>query len=170
MGAAPITPAAARRLRAALSEPDVVQRYRAKTTHVPGHSCLFWTGAISGRGHGRLWLGVDEGGRDVVVIAHRFGYGLTHGWDALARAQVVTHACDNPLCQEPGHWRAGTHADNRLEWAWRRHHLTGPLRDLRGAHGRALAIRDAVRAGRPLDDVLAAGARDGDRDQLPLWC
>ena len=36
MAAAPITPAAARRLRHALSEPDVVERYRAKTTRVPG--------------------------------------------------------------------------------------------------------------------------------------
>ncbi|GAA2036115.1 hypothetical protein [Pseudokineococcus marinus] len=170
MSAAPITPAAARRLRCALSEADVVERYRAKTARVDGHSCLFWIGAVSGRGHGRLWVGTDEDGRNVAVIAHRFGYGLAHGWDALAGAPVVTHACDNPLCQEPGHWRAGTHTDNRLEWAWRRHQLAGPLRDLRGARGRALAVRDAVRDGRPLDDVLTAGTSEGDRDQLPLWC
>jgi len=105
------------------------------------------------------------------VIAHRFGYGLAHGWDALTRTEVVAHGdCDNPLCREPDHWRPSTHAENRLEWAWRRNRLAGPLRDLRGARGRALAIRDAVRDGRPLDDVLAAGTRDGDRDQLPLWC
>lgn len=107
----------------------------------------------------------------MAVIAHRFGYGLAYGWDALAQTEVVAHGdCDNPLCQESDHWRPSTHAENRLDWARRRNRLAGPLRDLRGARGRALAIRDAVRDGRPLDDVLAAGTRDGDRDQLPLWC
>lgn len=69
MSAAPITPAAARRLRRALTQTDVIERYRSKTTRVDGYSCLFWTGAISGRGHGRLWVGTDEDGHDVAVIA-----------------------------------------------------------------------------------------------------
>jgi hypothetical protein len=83
--------------------------------------------------------------------------------------EEVAHRCDNTLCQNPGHWRASTRTENRAEWAARRHQLTGPLRDLRGARGRAVAIRNAVREGQPLDEVLAVGVRSGERDQLPLW-
>jgi hypothetical protein len=103
------------------------------------------------------------------LLAHRFGYGLAHGFDALMAVEVVAHACDNPLCQRPAHWCESTHAANRREWATRRHQLSGPLRDLRGARGRAVAIRDAVRAGRPLAAVLAAGVSPLDRDQLALF-
>ena len=45
-----------------------------------------------------------------------------------------------------------------------RHH-----RMIDGDHIAKVAVRDAVRGGRPLVDVLAAGVRDGDRDQLSLW-
>lgn len=144
-------------------------RYHAKIAAVPGYECLFWTGAITARGHGRFWIADDTTERDYVVIAHRFGYGLAHGYDALMATEVIAHRCDNPLCQHPGHWRQSTHARNKTEWAARRHTLTGPLRDLRGARGRALAISDAVRDGRPLADVVACGVREGDRDQLTPW-
>lgn len=159
----------AARLRMALGDPAVVGRYRDKVVAVEPYACLFWTSAVSGRGHGRFWIADDTAARDYVVIAHRFGYGLVHGFEALMDVEVVAHRCDNTLCQLPAHWRESTHAENKREWASRRHQLSGPLRDLRGARGRALAIRDAVRAGRPLADVVAAGVRDADRDQLPLW-
>jgi len=164
-----IRPATAEYLRAALHDPATAARYRAKVKAVEPYQCLFWTGAVSGRGHGRFWLATDADTRDYVVIAHRFGYGLTHGYDALMAVDEIAHRCDNTLCQQPTHWQASTRAQNRADWAARRHQLTGPLRDLRGARGRALAIRDAVRGGRPLDDVLAVGVRSGERDQLPLW-
>jgi len=51
---------------------------------VPGSECLWWRGAVSGRGHGRFYVGtvvaVDPGesGRDLCVIAHRFGYALIY--------------------------------------------------------------------------------------------
>jgi len=147
----------------------VVKRYREKVVAVEPYTCLFWTGTVAARGHGRFWIADDATDRDYVVIAHRFGYGLAHGFDALMDVEVVAHRCDNTLCQLPEHWRESTHAQNKREWASRRHQLSGPLRDLRGARGRALAIRDAVRTGRPLVDVVAAGVRDGDRDQLALW-
>jgi len=161
--------ATAARLRMALGDPAVVGRYRSKVVAVEPYACLFWTGAVAARGHGRFWIADDTAARDFVVIAHRFGYGLAHGFDALMDVEVVAHECDNPLCQLPAHWRESTHAQNKREWASRRHALSGPLRDLRGARGRALAVRDAVRAGRPLAEVVAAGVRDGDRDQLSLW-
>lgn len=83
----------------------VVARYRAKVHTVEGTDCLLGSGAGAGRGHGRLWLGTTPGGHDVVGIAHRFRWALTHGVDALDQAPVSGHRCDNPLCQRigPGH-------------------------------------------------------------------
>jgi hypothetical protein len=127
-------------------------------------------GAVTNRGHSRFWLTTDPATRTAyAIIAHRFGYALAHGVDALLAVEVVAHRCDNPLYQRPEHWRESTHAENRREWAARRHQLFGPLRDLRGARGRAVAIRDAVRAGAPLAAVLAAGIAPVDRDQLALF-
>jgi hypothetical protein len=58
-------------LRAAVADEETVARFRAKVVTVPGIECWAFTGAASGRGHGRFWLGTVAG-RDVVVIAHRF--------------------------------------------------------------------------------------------------
>jgi hypothetical protein len=169
MPGARMAPATAARLRTALGDPAVVARYRDKVVAVEPYACLFWTGAVAARGHGRFWIADDSAARDYVVIAHRFGFALAYGFDALMNVEVVAHRCDNTLCQFHEHWRESTHAENKREWASRRHQLSGPLRDLRGARGRAVALRDAVRDGRPLVDVVAAGVRNGDRDQLSLW-
>ena len=40
-------------LDAAVRDVDVVARYRGKLVEVDGSTCLWWAGAISGRGHGR---------------------------------------------------------------------------------------------------------------------
>jgi len=37
----------------ALRDPNVVPRYQVKIDAVPGSECLWWSGAVSGRGHGR---------------------------------------------------------------------------------------------------------------------
>lgn len=42
-------------LHAAVADPAIVARYM-KTTRVPGSPCVWWTGAVSARGHGRFWL------------------------------------------------------------------------------------------------------------------
>lgn len=39
-------------LENALRDPAVVARYRAKVLEVPNSDCLWWQGAVSGRGHG----------------------------------------------------------------------------------------------------------------------
>lgn len=76
-------------LAAALRDPQVVLHYQTKLVTVPGSDCLWWRGAVSGRGLGRFYLGRvptasddfsgtgggDEG-PEVCVIAHRFGYTL----------------------------------------------------------------------------------------------
>ena len=148
----------------ALANEGVRSRYWAKVVRTSDGTCWHWTGAISGKGHGRFW--VAEGR---VVIAHRFGFALAHLGEALP--PVIAHECDNPLCQSPlpGHLTASTHAANRADWAARRHTLGGPLRDVRGSGGRAVALRAAVREGLATDVVSQEGVRPVDRDQPPLW-
>jgi len=121
---------------------------------VPGSECLWWRGAVSGRGHGRFYVGtvvaVDPGesGRDLCVIAHRFGYALIYGPAALNTVPVLGHGCDNPLCQRigPGHVKASSHAGNRRAYLARRSLAGNPLGDPRGARGRSRELRDLTRA------------------------
>jgi hypothetical protein len=159
-------------LRAAVADEDTVARFRTKIRVVPGSPCRWWSHAVSGRGHGRFWLGT-VGGRDVVVIAHRFAWALEFGVDALQQVPVLGHRCDNPLCQRigPGHVEASTAWRNRQEWVMRRDTIGGALRDARGARGRARALRDAVRRD-PTSVSLAAAMGVGmgaDAAQVPLW-
>lgn len=160
-------------LRAAVADEETVARFHAKIVTLPGPGgCRLWASAVAGRGHGRFWLGAVEG-RDVVVIAHRFSWALTHGVDHLLATPLLGHRCDNPLCQlvGPGHVEASSAWRNRQEWLMRRHTIAGPLCDTRGARGRARAVRDALRAdpsGAAAAEVMRAGLR-GDLAQLPLW-
>lgn len=149
-------------LRVALNDPRTVDLYWSKVRVADERECWYWTGAISGRGHGRFWIADGH-----VVIAHRFGYALAHPVEPLP--PVVAHECDNPLCQSPlpGHMHASTPGDNRREWAERRWTIGGPLRDSRGARGRAQELRNAARAGYDLSEVAAAGL--SELDQEGLW-
>jgi len=156
------------RLRLVLGDDRVLARYRAKVVVVPGSSCLWWLGAISAKGHGRFWLG-ESAGRDVGVIAHRFGFGVAFGADAVAAAPVLAHVCDNPLCQNVEHLEAVSNAQNRAQWAARRTRVGGALRDVRGARGRSLEIRNAIRSGGDLSSIIGAGVRPVDAGQLPLF-
>lgn len=153
----------------ALADPAVVARYRAKVVRT--ESCWWWSGALMRSGHGRFWIGTSDTGRDLVVIAHRFGWALEYGLSALLDdAPVLAHGCDEALCQRPvaEHVRPSTSRDNREEWLARRWRFGSPLRDIRGRAGRARAIRDAVRRGSDPASAQAAGLSALDRDQLTL--
>lgn len=136
-------------LRAAVADEETVARFRAKIRQVPGVACATWTGALSGRGHGRFWL-AGRGGGGGVVIAHRFAYALEHGVDALVAVPVLGHRCDNPLCQriDTGHVEPSTPWRNRQEWLMRRHTVGGPLRDVRGARAARRSSHRLHRRGR----------------------
>ena len=154
-----------------------MERYRAKTRLMPGSSCLWWTGAVSARGHGWFWLGESDG-RDVVVIAHRFAWALRFGVEDLRGVPVLGHRCDNPLCQRTGTapdgsvyiQRSSPH-ENAREWASRRHAYGNPLRDSRGSRAPGPQHQDLLRSG-PSGADLAAALGAGlllDAAQLPPW-
>lgn len=158
-------------LRTAVDDAATIARYWSHVRLSDDERCWHWLGAVSGRGHGRFQIAdrYDQDHRStIVVIAHRFGYALHHGVDAMLAVPVVAHACDNPLCQNPRHWHESDPSANRRDWARRRREVAGPLSDMRGARGRARAVRDAVRSGDDVDDVEAAGTLPMHRDQLPL--
>lgn len=146
-----------------------VARYRAKLLLVPGSSCVWWIGAVSAKGHGRFWLGEQDDGRDAAIIAHRFGYALAYGVDRMLAASVLAHSCDNPLCQNPDHLAAVTNAENKAQWAARHRTPGAVLRDMRGARGRSLAIRSALKSGGDLAAINAAGIRPVDAGQIPMF-
>lgn len=156
----------------AVTDPHVVGRYwrHVRSQPAPDSGCLLWTGAISGGGHGRFWLGTNHHGRDVCVLAHRYRWGLAYGYAAVLNTPVVRHDCDVPLCQNLDHLRAGTPSANRHDWVNRREEPGSPLHDRRGPRGRAVALRNAARGSHT--DLYAA-IQDGltplDIDQLPLW-
>lgn len=92
-----------------LGDPDVLARYAAKVVTVPGSDCGWWTGAVSGRGHGRFWFPPRR-----VIIAHRFAFAMVHGVEALrdgggARTQGVTTRCasasERVTLWSPRRWR-----------------------------------------------------------------
>ena len=172
----PLAEAALHVLAAALRDPAVVARYQAMIVDVPGSSCRWWRGAVSGRGHGRFYVGTvaseatGAGDRELCVIAHRFGYALVYGASALNAVPVLGHKCDNPLCQRvaPDHVKPSSHAENRRAYLARRSLAGNPLGDARGARGRSRELRDLTRA-----DPAAVAAEQsrllGLGLQLPLF-
>ncbi len=165
------------RLRAAVADDVVVARYWSHIRVPATAGCWIWTGAISGKGHGRFQIADDYrptaagqlARKTFVVIAHRFGFALKYGVDALLDVPIVSHRCDNPLCQRPECWRQSNHRANGQEYARRRDQVRGSLSDRRGARGRARAVRDAARAGVDLNQAVLAGWLPVHRDQHDLF-
>lgn len=153
-------------LAAGCASAQVVARYRAKVVRVDGSGCWWWTGAVSGKGHGRFWLAPGR-----VVVAHRFAYALAVGVEATASVPVLGHRCDNPLCQRvaPGHVVASSYAANRREWVARRLLTGSPLGDPRGARGRARELRDLARGDPGLVAADLARLRRVYGEQSTLW-
>jgi hypothetical protein len=164
-------------LRRAATDPEVVNRYWTHIRTGRPDECWLWTGAISGKGHGRFQIadaritGTDgtTKRRTYVVIAHRFGYAALHGVDALLQLPLLAHQCDNPLCQNPSCWRESNHRANGRDYAYRRDVVRSPLTDTRGARGRARAVRDAARDGAEISDAVLAGLRPVHLEQIELF-
>jgi hypothetical protein len=54
-----------------------------------------------------------ENGKHFTVRAHRWGF--QEQIRPLEPGEHVLHSCDNPPCQNPAHWSAGTNADNMAD-------------------------------------------------------
>jgi len=145
-----------------LADPDTLRRYEAKVYRRGPDRCEYWLGGISDSGHGKFRGGSRAKGSQVpswVVSAHVLGYGIVHGAKALGTL-LIRHSCDSPSCQQPDHWLLGTRRDNVLDYASRSRLAGHTLADVRGAAGRAVAIRDAIltaqKEGADADTIEAA--------------
>ena len=127
----------------------------------PGQ-CHYWLGALTASGHGRVRLGVRAATArqpaSVVVAAHVYLYQESRG---LLRPlpnggyPMVRHRCGEPSCLNPIHLTATT-APGDTPVMIAAGGTAGPAADIRGAQGRAMAIRNAIVA------AVAAGAAPGE--------
>ncbi|MFF0526598.1 hypothetical protein ACFYTC_48600 [Actinomadura nitritigenes] len=147
--------------RALLDHADTRRRYQARIHRREADRCWYWLGAVSDTGHGKLKAS-RAAGPSIVVTAHVYGWQLAHGPITARPGEdlVIGHRCDEPSCQNPEHWELIPRARNGEDYRARRYRGSGPLADQRGAHGRAVAIREAIKAARSAGgDVEAAIAQ-----------
>jgi hypothetical protein len=157
--------------RAWLEDSETRRRFEALTFHRGPGRCAYWLGAISSTGHGKFRAGSrarqTDGPASRIVTAHVYAYQQHYGVipDELAGWMVIRHQCDETSCQNWEHLVSGSQPDNVDDWRMRRGREVGPLADQRGARGRAVAIRDAIRtalqAGADPEAAIAAAAAAG---------
>ena len=155
---------------------DEVTRHRfgALTYRRGPGKCAYWLGAISSTGHGKFRAGSrarGSGAESRIVSAHVYAYQLEHG--IIQGGLVVRHRCDEASCMAGEHLISGHQGENVSDYQARRL-VPGPLADRRGARGRAMAIRDAIRAalhdGTDPEAALATAIADGiGGHQEPLF-
>lgn len=107
-----------------------VARFHAGYTVDPVTGCWVWQGKPDGEGYGRF----TEGGRR--WFAHRFSLHLHCG--SIPEGLSALHGCDNRLCVNPAHLRAGTAKQNAQDAKERGRLPKGP-----GSRPRKLSGRDA---------------------------
>lgn len=66
--------------------------------------CWIWKGRKQNNGYGVIDAGNSS------ILAHRAAYFLSNGY--IAPDDCIMHICDNPICCNPEHLKAGSHADN----------------------------------------------------------
>lgn len=115
-----------------------VDRFWNKVLKPADSSCWLWRGATNRRGYGVYYVspGVTE-------QAHRFSYKLAHPHTKVTKGMrlCVLHSCDNRLCVNPDHLRAGTPKQNSREMVRRGRAIKRGGR----AHGNAVLTWAIVR-------------------------
>lgn len=86
---------------------DDVARFWGKVDRRGPGECWRWIGPAFTHGYGMFSIWPR------VVLASRYCFELTHR--PLREGEVVMHSCDVPLCVNPAHLRAGSHADNEAD-------------------------------------------------------
>ena len=122
-------PDAAIKRRIAVSKDPalIIERLMEHVERLSETGCWLWRGSLNPSGYGRFhYLGQTR-------AAHRVAYLLHNG--PLEKTQLVLHQCDNKLCVNPAHLKAGTHAENMQEASTR-----GRMK----AHNRILTDADVI--------------------------
>jgi hypothetical protein len=100
----------------------LLEKYEARIDRSGGiNACHPWIGYRNDFGYG---IFVVDGRQ---TRAHRWGY--MNLVDPLLKDELyILHLCDNPPCQNPKHWRPGTHLENIAD-------MVSKGRNARGEHG-----------------------------------
>lgn len=81
--------------------------------------CWVWTGASNAKGYGRVKI------KKRIRLPHRvvaYACGIVSGIEVADDADHVLHQCDNGLCCNPSHMKAGTLSENMRECVMRGRH------------------------------------------------
>lgn len=99
------------------------ERFWAKVDKGDGTGCWLWTAACNGVGYGLFAVRPPEGGRYIMVLAHRYAYKLLvgpipdgHALDHVKANGCASTACVKPIADEfgPTHLEAVTRQENIL--------------------------------------------------------
>ncbi|MFZ5669087.1 MAG: HNH endonuclease signature motif containing protein [Pseudomonadota bacterium] len=80
--------------------------------------CRLWTGELSDKGYGRIWIGGQR------QRAHRVAWEAHFG--PIPEGMLVCHSCDTPACVNPDHLWVGTVEENNADKLRKGRAATGP--------------------------------------------